>query len=137
MQLNFIHYLIVCPLVFIAGLIDAVAGGGGLISLPAYLIAGLPVHLAMGTNKLSACVGTAASTAKYAKDKYVPLKESVFCVVFALLGSELGANLALKIDDRYFKIVMLIVIPLSAFYITRSKALIAEKSLTDLKKLLF
>ena len=47
------HFLIVCPLVFLAGFVDAVAGGGGLISLPAYMIAGLPVHFAIGTNKLS------------------------------------------------------------------------------------
>ena len=53
-----IEYLIVCPLVFLAGFIDAIAGGGGLISLPAYLIAGLPPHAAIGTNKFSACLGT-------------------------------------------------------------------------------
>ncbi|MBQ2400029.1 MAG: TSUP family transporter, partial [Muribaculaceae bacterium] len=52
------EYLIVCPLVFLAGFIDAIAGGGGLISLPAYLIAGLPPHSAIGTNKFSACLGT-------------------------------------------------------------------------------
>lgn len=46
-------YLIICPLVGIAGFVDAIAGGGGLISLPAYLIAGIPVHNALGTNKLS------------------------------------------------------------------------------------
>ena len=45
-------YLIVCPLVFLGGFVDAVAGGGGLISLPAYMIAGLPVHNAIATNKL-------------------------------------------------------------------------------------
>ena len=44
-------WIIVCPLVFLGGLIDAVAGGGGLITLPAYLLAGLPPHLASGTNK--------------------------------------------------------------------------------------
>lgn len=42
------EFLIVCPLVFLAGFVDAIAGGGGLISLPAYLIAGLPVHTAIG-----------------------------------------------------------------------------------------
>ena len=45
-------YLIVCPFVFLAGLVDAIGGGGGLISLPAYLIAGLPPHSATATNKL-------------------------------------------------------------------------------------
>ena len=39
MELHLIHFLIICPLVFLAGFVDAVAGGGGLISLPAYLIA--------------------------------------------------------------------------------------------------
>ena len=51
-------YLIVCPLVFLGGFVDAVAGGGGLISLPAYMIAGLPVHNAIATNKLSSAMGT-------------------------------------------------------------------------------
>ena len=40
-------YLIVCPLVFLVGLVDSIAGGGGLISLPAYLAAGVPPHLAL------------------------------------------------------------------------------------------
>ena len=40
-------YLIVCPLVFLAGFVDSIAGGGGLISLPAYMFAGIPVHNAI------------------------------------------------------------------------------------------
>ena len=45
-------YLIVCPLIFLGGFVDSVAGGGGLITLPAYLMAGIPVHAAAGTNKV-------------------------------------------------------------------------------------
>ena len=41
--------LIVCPLVFLAGFIDSVAGGGGIISIPAYFVAGLPTRLTLGT----------------------------------------------------------------------------------------
>ena len=44
------EFVIVCPLAFLAGFVDAIAGGGGLISLPAYLFAGLPVHLARGSD---------------------------------------------------------------------------------------
>ena len=51
-------FLIVCPMVFLAGLVDSIGGGGGLISLPAYLFAGLPIHLAVGTNKMSSMFGT-------------------------------------------------------------------------------
>ncbi len=50
MELDLITFLIVCPLVFLGGLVDAVAGGGGLIALPAYLIAGVPAHLFPGSS---------------------------------------------------------------------------------------
>lgn len=46
-------YLIICPLVFLGGLVDSIDGGGGFISLPAYMISGLPVHMAISMNKLS------------------------------------------------------------------------------------
>lgn len=46
-------YLVVCLFVFLAGFVDSIAGGGGLISLPAYMIAGLPAHTAIATNKIS------------------------------------------------------------------------------------
>ncbi len=121
------QFLIVCPLTFLAGFVDAVAGGGGLISLPAYLIAGLPVHFAIGTNKLSSGMGTALSTARFAKKGYIPWKQAPFYAACALLGSSLGASLALMLDDGVFKIIMLIILPLTALYITRSKALGEEK----------
>ena len=50
-------FLIVCPLIFLAGFVDAIGGGGGLISLPAYLLAGVPVHQAIATNKMSSACG--------------------------------------------------------------------------------
>ena len=66
-----LQYLIVCPLVFLAGLVDSIAGGGGLIALPAYLIAGVPAHVALGTNKLSSAMGTTVSTARLAKHGFL------------------------------------------------------------------
>ena len=68
--------LIICPLVFLAGFVDAIAGGGGLISLPAYLLAGLPPHQAIATNKMSSTIGTCASTARYLKNGYVDWREA-------------------------------------------------------------
>ena len=76
-----LQYLIVCPLVFLAGLVDSIAGGGGLIALPAYLIAGVPAHVALGTNKLSSALGTTVSTARLAKHGF--LKGKVFMAVCA------------------------------------------------------
>lgn len=127
MELTFLQYLIVCPLIFLGGFVDAVAGGGGLISLPAYMIAGLPVINAIGTNKLSSAMGTTLTTYKYAKDGYIPWKQAIFCVLCAFIGSSCGANLALLINDGIFKIIMLIILPLTAVYVYKSKALVVEK----------
>lgn len=116
-----LKFLIVCPLVFVAGFIDAIAGGGGLISLPAYMIAGLPVHNSVATNKLSSCMGTTIATAKYAKSGFIPWKLAVFCVPCAFIGSAFGANIALMLDDGIFKIVMLVILPLTGIYVMTRK----------------
>lgn len=134
MDISLTHYLIVCPLVFLAGYIDAVAGGGGLVSLPAYLISGLPPHYAIATNKLSSAMGTTLTTVRYAKDGFIPWKQALFCVVFALIGSACGARLALLLDDGVFKIIMLFIIPITAVYVFKSKALVCEKPPLSFKK---
>lgn len=127
MELTFLHFLIVCPLVFLAGFVDAIAGGGGLISLPAYMISGLPVHFAIATNKMSSSCGTAAATFKYAKDGLIPWKQALICTAGAMLGSVTGSELALRISDRYFKILMLVILPLTAIYIWFGKGFNGEK----------
>ena len=114
-------FSIVCPLTFLAGFIDAVAGGGGLISLPAYMIAGLPVHMAIGTNKLSSGMGTAIATGKLAKSGQIPWKQAAMSIVAALIGSSIGAKLNLALDADILKHIMLVVLPLTAVFIIRSK----------------
>lgn len=81
------QYLIICPLVMLAGFVDAIAGGGGLISLPAYLISGLPVHNAIATNKMSSTMGTVLATFKFARSGFIPWKLALTCVCFAFAGS--------------------------------------------------
>ena len=128
-------FLIVCPLVFVAGFIDAIAGGGGLISLPAYLITGLPVHTCLGTNKLSSCMGTAVATLRYALQGFVEVKRCVVCVIFALAGSALGANIALMIDDAVFRVIMLVVVPVTAAYIMFHKDFKEKEPIAPAKSL--
>ncbi len=123
------QFLIVCPLAFVAGLIDAVAGGGGLISLPAYMIAGLPVHYAIGTNKLSSGMGTAIATARFAKNGYIQWKRALACAAFALAGSFSGARLGLALGESLMTWLMLVILPLTAIYILRGKALADKESL--------
>lgn len=127
MQLDALTLIIVCPLVFLAGFIDSIAGGGGLVSLPAYMIAGLPAHNAIATNKLSSSMGTTVSTIRLTRAGQIPWKDAWIYVLFAIGGSTLGAHLALMVPERSFKIVMLVVIPLTAFYLLFYKPTAKEK----------
>lgn len=128
------QYLIICPFVFIAGFIDAIAGGGGLISVPAYMISGVPVHAAIGTNKMSSSMGTFWATYKFAKDGYIPWKLALSCVLFAYLGSTAGAHIALALDTKTFLFCMLFLIPITGAYVLKSKSLIKEKEPFTFKK---
>ncbi len=91
MDITIHTFLIVCPLVFLASFVDSIAGGGGLISLPAYLIAGLPPHYAIATNKLSSSIGTVIATVRYCKNKLVDWGIGIPSILLALFGSTLGA----------------------------------------------
>ncbi|MDD6155056.1 MAG: TSUP family transporter [Eubacteriales bacterium] len=110
-------YLLVCPFLFLAGLVDSIAGGGGLISLPIYLIAGLPPHLAVGTNKMSSTFGTALTTVRFIKEKLVSAKLAVPSVIAAIIGSSLGAQVSMRVDEKIMKYVLLVVLPVAAFVV--------------------
>jgi uncharacterized membrane protein YfcA len=126
MTVNYWSLLIICPLVFAASLLDAVAGGGGLVSLPAYLIAGLPPHNAIATNKLSSSIGTVASTARFIKNKCVDWPTAIPSALLAVLGSIAGAKLILAIDDDAIRYIMLVLIPVLAFVVLKKRDLSAE-----------
>ena len=115
--------LLICVGVFLAAFMDSIAGGGGLISLPAYLIAGLPAHLALGTNKLSSCIGTAASTFRYIKNGCVDWALALPTIPLAMLGAHFGTKLQLTVDERYLKYLLLIVLPVVAVIVLRQKEL--------------
>ena len=126
------QYLIVCPLVFLAGFVDAIAGGGGLISLPAYIIAGVPAHFALGTNKLASAMGTTVSTARYLKNGYLKgrqmVKMAVCASIVSLAGSAIGSSLSLMVSEQVLKNLMIPVLPIVAFYVLRNKNLGSVKA---------
>lgn len=131
-MINMLQYLIVCPLVFLAGFVDAIAGGGGLISLPAYIIAGVPAHFALGTNKLASSMGTTISTGRYLKNGYIKGKQMIWIAVFAciasLAGSSIGSSLSLLVSEQVLENLMIVVLPVVAFYVMRNKNLGSVKT---------
>lgn len=117
------EFLIVCPLALVAGFVDAIAGGGGLISLPAYFFAGLPAHAAIATNKLSSTLGTAVATVRYALFGYMVRRFVITGVACGLVGSAVGANLALLADATVLMVFMLAALPPVAVLVFRAKDL--------------
>ena len=114
-------FLIICPMLFLAGLVDAIGGGGGLISLPAYLLAGLPVHNAIATNKLSSTCGTALTTVRFIRQGLVNWRIAIPTIFCAIAGSSLGANLSMNVPESVMEAVLFAVLPVVAFVVLSPK----------------
>jgi uncharacterized membrane protein YfcA len=121
-------YLVVCPLLFLGGFVDSVAGGGGLITLPAYFLAGIPVHIAAGTNKLANCLGSSTAAVQYLRSGKIHLPIALTAAAGALAGSALGAQLALLLSERLLKGLMLIALPLVAILLALKKDIGGEEA---------
>ena len=127
-------YIIVCPMVFLAGIVDSIAGGGGLITLPAYMIAGLEPHTAIATNKMSSSMGAAVTLYRYGRMGYVPWKMAPLCIALSIGGSVIGSNLALAVDATILKYIMLVLLPLTAIFVLRGKLSDEQREAYDWKK---
>ena len=113
--LNFIFLVLAAGF---AGFVDAVAGGGGLIQLPALLI-GLhekPIPLILGTNKVPAIFGTTSAAINYIKNVKPDLKVTLYMAVPAFLGSMSGARLAAEVPKNVFRPLILILLILVSVY---------------------
>lgn len=105
-------------LVFLAGIVDALAGGGGLITLPAYLAVGLPPSLLLGTNKLASTIGTVMSAARYTRSARFSFRRFWPAIAAALIGSYLGARLALLLDPRFLRWILVFILPPVAYAVS-------------------
>jgi uncharacterized membrane protein YfcA len=100
----------------LAGFVDAIAGGGALIGIPALLAAGIPPVAAIGTNKVQSILGTAIAATTYARGGYVPLRPLLPAAVLAVLGGLLGAVLVESIDTRFLAGAVPLALILVALY---------------------
>ena len=89
---------------FLAGFLDAIAGGGGLITIPAYLISGLPVHMVYACNKFASSCGTAIATLRYYRNKMVDIP----------VGLLAAAKIVLVLDAHTLKTMLLVILPVAA-----------------------
>jgi uncharacterized membrane protein YfcA len=115
---------ILCLAGFLGGFIDSVAGGGGLVTLPALLAAGVPAHIALGTNKLQSMCGTTCALLNFHRHAKVLWRIAAVGVPFSLAGSAAGARLALVIPPSILAKVLVIILPPAAFFMFTSRHLI-------------
>lgn len=92
--------LFVCPMLFLAGCIDGISGGGGIIALPTYLLTGMPLNAAYGCNKLQSFLGTGASLYKYGRCGLVDYIPALICGIGAIAGSAVSTRVMIHLDDR-------------------------------------
>lgn len=128
-EITLMTYLIVCPLIFLGGFVDSIAGGGGLITLPAYYIDGLPPAIAGGTNKLSAMAGTAVATGTYASRGLIAWPRGLASALGSLPGAALGAFLLTRLPEVYVRAGVVLALPFVAFMVLRNKDLNRRKPL--------
>ena len=104
----------------VAGTVDAIAGGGGLITLPALLAAGLPPHIALGTNKGQSVWGSGAAMIAFWRAGRVDRKQALLTFPLGLIGSLAGVQLVLAIDkDALRPIVIAMLIGASVLLVIR------------------
>ena len=103
MELSFEVLGILFAVAFVAAFIDAIAGGGGLITIPALLMTGMPPAMALGTNKLQACGGVFSASVYFLRKKAVDLKTFWPILLLIFIGSILGALLVQQLDPSFIK----------------------------------
>jgi uncharacterized protein len=106
---------------FFAGTVDAIAGGGGLITVPALLAAGLPPQLALGTNKGSSVWGSGSASVAFWRAGRIDRKQAAFAFPLGFIGSLLGANLVLGISKDALRPVVIAMLIVAAIVLVVKK----------------
>ena len=109
-------------LVFLAGFVDAIAGGGGLITLPAYLAHGLSPALLLGTNKLSSCLGTAVAAFRFVRETRFGADFLFILIVLAAGGAALGAKAISLVPPETIRLLLLVLLPPVAIFLAARKS---------------
>lgn len=123
MELTIWGILLLSIIVLIAGFIDSIAGGGGLLTVPAYLFLGIPPQEVLGTNKFVSCMGTLVAVGNFIKNKKVVFKIILAGILFSIIGSIAGAEAILFFEQETAGKIITLMLPagIAAILIPRKK----------------
>ena len=132
MDISLAILVILCVFFFLAGFVDSVAGGGGLISTPALLLCGVPPHMALGTGKFASTLGSLTSLWTFARNHLVVLRIAPAGFVSAFLGGMAGSALAMHIDSAMLGKLLVFLLPVGmAISLFSGKLVSAEGELPE------
>lgn len=103
------HYLLLIGVGFTVGFVNTVAGGGSLLSLPVLIFLGLPPTVANGTNRVAIVIQTAMATLGFRSKGVSTFPFNTYLGIAALIGSVIGASIAVDIDEKIFNKILAIV----------------------------
>lgn len=122
MELDLFALLFLAGAGFLAAFLDAIAGGGGLISLPALLSVGIPPIAALATNKMQSVVGTTVAAITYWRRGYIKFKELIVPIILTFVGSLFGAATAKSIDADFLTLLVpILLIGVSLYFMLSPK----------------
>lgn len=108
--------LLLCSVAFVAGYIDAIAGGGGLLTVPALLTAGLPPHVVLGTNKLAATFGSLTASVTYYRKKLFDPSYWRYSLLCTAIGAIIGTLVVDQLSTALLEKVLPLLILFAAIY---------------------
>jgi uncharacterized membrane protein YfcA len=108
--------IVLATAAFLAGFIDSIAGGGGLVTVPALLLAGMTPVEALGTNKLQGLFGSGSATMAYASKGHVDLQKQLPSAALSLAGGVAGALLATVIPGEFLRALLPFMLVAIALY---------------------
>lgn len=132
MELYWILFL--CVAGFVAAFVDSIAGGGGLISLPALIASGVPPHLALGTNKFASTCASMTSTVKFARSGKIRFGLVRWQIPCTAVGAALGVRTVLHLDEAFLTGMIVVLVFAVALYTFLKKDFGAVDRSTDLTR---
>lgn len=127
-QLSTEILLLLFAVAIFAGFVDTLAGGGGLITVPSLIVAGVPPIMALGTNKLQGCMGTATATLMMFRKRKISWEQVRAPMLYAFIGAILG-TIALQFvsSEALSLIVPLVLLLIAVYFIFSSRIHLAER----------
>ncbi|MCX8711058.1 hypothetical protein A9G09_08735 [Gilliamella sp. wkB292] len=104
--MNYELLILLFAIAVLAGFIDSIAGGGGLLTVPALLAVGLPPASALATNKLQSCGGSFSASLYFIRERMVNLREQKIAIIFAFIGSAVGTVSVMHIQADFLRLLL-------------------------------